>query len=632
LVRASGDMLKLRSQGVIEDIGLDTGISAEEAASLRTAAALRPSSQSDDSVSVQGILAKSVTDATSQAAAPNGIMTNAGTAPCQGSCILDSMHDSEKLRSTIARTFYRTRMSSGTNRVLLQHPAQLSNIDDEAPTSLFSSNLGEEEVNPTSACCACAATGTATSGNSTSDRNVTEASTNASTYTSLSMTSEDEIDLLDLLGEGNASANASDANGTASATGACCACHDAKQITLTFDMNQPSDAASLAAFQTSFKTEVASGLNIDPSMIEFHSATPTEVENSEDLGETSTANKYTVSFTLSSGATNTNTSALVKTLATQVSMPTSPLSMGQIMSQLDKSAGMAVGTVAAGATSCEAVASKWNYLDPPAAPGPANWKTTYPKCGSQNQSPIRLPLVPPKKSGTVFSRLDFDYKLSPATLMNDGRTLMAMVQPGSTFRVSGDDSSEAILQYAVFHSPSEHVFTDANGNDIRYAAEIQLHHRSSDGRIVVVSVLFKVNAPSPFIDKLFSKVPSKCQSSTTEQSIKFEDVLPFSRTYYMYEGSLTSPPCTDSTKWYVLRAQSTISLQQLEKLRETLRLDIKKPEPIDASQDATLGSHEIQILDKDQYPDYEFSKTLMGNVRPLQDLGDRKLWATPADM
>jgi carbonic anhydrase len=212
--------------------------------------------------------------------------------------------------------------------------------------------------------------------------------------------------------------------------------------------------------------------------------------------------------------------------------------------------------------------------------------------------------------------------------MNDGRVLMAMVTPGSTFRLSGEEASAATLQYAIFHSPSEHVFTDANGNDIRYAAELQLHHRTAAGLITVVSVLFKVNAPSPFIDKLFGKIPKSCESTQTELPVKFEDALPFSRTYYEYTGSLTSPPCTDSVTWYVLREQSTISLEQIEKLRETFGLDMKKaPTPV-----ASASPHEISVLDKDAFPDYTFSEKLMGNVRPLQDLGDRPLAATPSSL
>lgn len=213
--------------------------------------------------------------------------------------------------------------------------------------------------------------------------------------------------------------------------------------------------------------------------------------------------------------------------------------------------------------------------------------------------------------------------------MNDGRTLMAMMAPGSTFKVSGEANSEATLQYAQLHSPSEHVFTDDEGNDIRYAAELQLHHRTATGLIKVVSILYRVNSPSPFIDDLFGWPPEKCASNQTHSPVKFEDAFPFGRTYYMYYGTLTTPPCTNDVTWYVMRDQGTISLKQIEKIRKFFKLDVAKPPPADEQQ---IGVHDIKIIDKDKYPDYGFSAELMGNARPLQEMGNRKLWATPANM
>jgi len=604
--------------------------------------------------------------------------------------LLGTMHDSMSLRVLVAQTHFPPRRG----RALMQSVADLGETDaglgvtfaaddddrlDQAEVLLdmevgnSSDSSGGNATAASSTCCACPAVEAAAGGTSANSTGSSTTPT-ASPPTATTASEASETDLGEL-GEGVTFAedddddesdqaevlldmevgNSSDSSG-GNATAACCPCHPSKTVTLTLAMDEPKTAAAKASFQAAFKEELSKGLDLDASRITFGAAAapapaapapaapppPATTEQAEDLGEDlsadlgetmdTEASKYAVQFTVAAGASNDNTTKLINTLATQISNPTSPLSMGQMMSQIDKSAGMAVGTVENPST-CKTLAAKWGYEDAPSTNGPATWRALYPKCGmGATQSPVRLPIQPPKKAETVFRRLDFDYKISPITVMNDGRVLMSMVNPGSTFRVSGDDKSTSILQYVVFHSPSEHVFTDANGNDIRYAGELQLHHRTTDGRMVVVAVLLKVNAPSPFIDKLFGKLPKTCESTTTKEPVKFEDILPFSRSYYMYYGSLTSPPCTDGVTWYVLREQASLSLEQLQKIRETMKLDVKKPTKVSSARGTQLGQHTIKVLDRDEYPEYTFSKTLMGNVRPLQELGARKLWATPTAM
>lgn len=136
------------------------------------------------------------------------------------------------------------------------------------------------------------------------------------------------------------------------------------------------------------------------------------------------------------------------------------------------------------------------------------------------------------------------------------------------------------MQYITFHSPSEHTFTDDSGEDIRYAMEMQFHHRQDDGQLVIVSVLFKVNAESPELTELLADIPTKCQDKVcssvlhahaVEQKLpsepNLEDIFPFERHFYMYMGGLTSPPCTEPATWYVMRSQGHMSMEQLQKLR-----------------------------------------------------------------
>lgn len=43
-----------------------------------------------------------------------------------------------------------------------------------------------------------------------------------------------------------------------------------------------------------------------------------------------------------------------------------------------------------------------------------------------------------------------------------------------------------------------------------------------------------------------------------------EDLLPDSLDYYGYDGSLTTPPCSEIVKWHVFATPRTVSIEQLK--------------------------------------------------------------------
>jgi carbonic anhydrase len=43
------------------------------------------------------------------------------------------------------------------------------------------------------------------------------------------------------------------------------------------------------------------------------------------------------------------------------------------------------------------------------------------------------------------------------------------------------------------------------------------------------------------------------------------DLLPSNHNYYTFDGSLTTPPCTEGVSWYVLETPVSFSKAQIEK-------------------------------------------------------------------
>merc|ERR1719461_822842 len=49
--------------------------------------------------------------------------------------------------------------------------------------------------------------------------------------------------------------------------------------------------------------------------------------------------------------------------------------------------------------------------------------------------------------------------------------------------------------------------------------------------------------------------------------------------YFAYEGSLTTPPCSNIVRWHVMNAKAQISEAQMEKLRTIMESDVRSQAP-----------------------------------------------------
>merc|ERR1712087_409469 len=93
----------------------------------------------------------------------------------------------------------------------------------------------------------------------------------------------------------------------------------------------------------------------------------------------------------------------------------------------------------------------------------------------------------------------------------------------------------------------------------------------------VVGIMFDVveedNAAFTSLFSAFDKVrypPTSDDASTVIKDLDLSGLIPSdigSRGYYAYEGSMTTPPCTNIVRWHVMNARATISAAQLDKFR-----------------------------------------------------------------
>lgn len=213
-------------------------------------------------------------------------------------------------------------------------------------------------------------------------------------------------------------------------------------------------------------------------------------------------------------------------------------------------------------------APHWSYEG---EEGPDYWgtlSTAYATCqtGAQ-QSPIDIPA---SATVTPASGLALAYQESGLKLVNNGHTVQANVDAGSTLTLKGKTYE---LKQFHFHAPSEHKI-----NGKAFAMEMHLVHQASDGSLAVVGVLFEEGTENAFLKSFWSRLPAKgAPDVTADARQRVESALPADRSSFSYAGSLTTPPCTEGVSWVVLKTPVTASKEQLELFKEKVELPTARP-------------------------------------------------------
>ncbi len=199
----------------------------------------------------------------------------------------------------------------------------------------------------------------------------------------------------------------------------------------------------------------------------------------------------------------------------------------------------------------------WSYTG---STGPENWANLseeFCTCGEgTEQSPVDI-------RGYVVSQGDsivFSYGGTAIRAHNNGHTVQLDFPAGETIDI-GVQSYE--LQGLHYHSPSEHLVDGES-----FAAELHLVHRDAEGNLAVIGLLFRTGEPSLVIQGLLDAAPGLGASADLEHGLPAASLVPDALDYFGYNGSLTTPPCTEGVRWVVMQSIGTLSQEQVERLRE----------------------------------------------------------------
>uniref|UniRef100_A0A669BBC0 Receptor-type tyrosine-protein phosphatase gamma n=1 Tax=Oreochromis niloticus TaxID=8128 RepID=A0A669BBC0_ORENI len=258
--------------------------------------------------------------------------------------------------------------------------------------------------------------------------------------------------------------------------------------------------------------------------------------------------------------------------------------------------------------------------------GPRGWAALYPECAGNNQSPVDIADEQAQIS-QEYLKLELDKfnteSSNQTTMKNTGKTV-AILLKDEYFVAGAGLPGRFKAEKMEFHwgqsngsAGSEHSI-----NGRRFPVEMQIYLYNPDDfdslsaaikerRIVAAMAIFfevKYQQNNPAVDPIIQGLKGVVhhEKETYLRSFVLRDLLPSSvDSYYRYTGSLTTPPCSKVVEWIIFSRPVYLSHSQLEAF--------------------------YSIFTTEQQDHVKSVEYLRNNFRPLQDLGNRKVFKSAVE-
>lgn len=192
----------------------------------------------------------------------------------------------------------------------------------------------------------------------------------------------------------------------------------------------------------------------------------------------------------------------------------------------------------------------WDYQHP------EQWNTLSPNfaaCSGKNQSPINIE----KTVKADLKPLQFSYQTLIQRIHNNGHTVQVDFNEGGVLTLDGEHFQ---LKQFHLHTPSENKIDGQ-----QYPLEIHFVHTNAQGELAVVGMMYAQGRANPNLAKIWNFLPKqKGQTTELEQPQSVNHLLPKKLDYYRFNGSLTTPPCSEGVRWLILKEIQTASTQQID--------------------------------------------------------------------
>lgn len=231
--------------------------------------------------------------------------------------------------------------------------------------------------------------------------------------------------------------------------------------------------------------------------------------------------------------------------------------------------------------------TEWTYESDT---GPEEWGSldpSYQTCADGNeQSPVDIEFSEVTES-SARENVELNYQPGKFNLSNDGHTLMVhAARPENVLSIEEDNYK--LVQFH-FHTPSEHQF-----NGEYYEMELHLVHENQQGELAVAGIMIQQGAENETLLPIWNKLPEKETESSipVENLIDVQALLPEDADSFHYNGSLTTPPCSEQVKWMIYEEPITMSAEQIEQFQHIFGENHRPVQPLNDREIELSSSNE----------------------------------------
>jgi len=205
--------------------------------------------------------------------------------------------------------------------------------------------------------------------------------------------------------------------------------------------------------------------------------------------------------------------------------------------------------------------------------------------GQPHQSPVDFVKNPTATASSSFDAIDYDYEGS-FLVTNNGHSIKIIPQDDQVYTITINNKEYKFLQFHL-HGASEHTEKGKHPE-----MEMHLVHQADDGSYAVLGMFIdgqrissidkkgkgrkSYDITSNEINEEFSKIfteqilPKEKDQGEYTVNLNLSKIINplMDSKIYEYEGSLTTPPCTEGVTWKVFKKHIIIPREDIQNFQE----------------------------------------------------------------